>query len=334
MALATTDRPLHEVYDVALLDLDGVVYVGPDAVPHAREALESAAERGMGIAYLTNNASRRPEDVATHLRDLGMPVSGTDAVVTSAQAVARLIVDDVGVGSEVLVAGGVGLRHCLEEVGLVPVAGLTDGVRAVVQGFSPDLTWADLAEASYAVHAGVPWYASNTDLTFPSARGTAPGNGSMVQAVANATGRRPRVAGKPERALFDETLERLRPTAPLMVGDRIDTDIDGAAAAGIDSLAVLTGVSSLQTLAETTGTSRPTFVAPDLRGLLTAHPPVEVEADRARCADVAVRHRAGALDWDGSGDPLHVVRAAIGLAWHIVDRGDAAPDVDHLLPVS
>ena len=114
MALATTDRPLHEIHDVALLDLDGVVYVGPDAVPHAREALEAAAGRGMGIAYLTNNASRRPEDVADHLRDLGMPVSGTEAVVTSAQAVARLIVDDIGPGEKVLVAGGVGLRHCLE----------------------------------------------------------------------------------------------------------------------------------------------------------------------------------------------------------------------------
>lgn len=333
MALATTDGPLYEVHDVALLDLDGVVYVGPDAVPHAREALDSAAAQGMGIAYLTNNASRRPEDVATHLRDLGMPVSGTDAVVTSAQAVSRLIVDEVGAGSEVLVAGGPGLRHCLEEVGLVPVTRLGADVRAVVQGFSPDLTWADLAEASYAVNAGVPWYASNTDLTFPSARGTAPGNGSMVQAVANATGRRPRVAGKPERALFDETLARLRPTAPLMVGDRVDTDIDGAAAAGIASLAVLTGVSSLQTLAATTGSSRPSFVAPDLRGLLVAHPPVVVEDDRARCAGVEVRLRDHALAWDGSGDVLHAVRAAIDLTWQLVDRGQAVPDVGRLLSV-
>ncbi|GAA2069647.1 HAD hydrolase-like protein [Aeromicrobium halocynthiae] len=334
MALATTDRPLHEIHDVALLDLDGVVYVGPDAVPHAREALEAAAGRGMGIAYLTNNASRRPEDVADHLRDLGMPVSGTEAVVTSAQAVARLIVDDIGPGEKVLVAGGVGLRHCLEEVGLVPVARLGDGVRAVVQGFSPDLTWADLAEASYAVHAGLPWYASNTDLTFPSARGTAPGNGSMVQAVANATGRAPRVAGKPERALFEETLARLRPGSPLMVGDRIDTDIDGAAAAGIDSLAVLTGVSSLQTVAATTAASRPTYVAPDLRGLLVDHPPVEIGRGDARCADAQVRHLDGSLEWDGSGEALHAVRAAIGLAWEIIDRGDTVPAVDHLLAVS
>lgn len=333
MALATTDRPLHELHDVALLDLDGVVYVGPDAVPHAREALQAASEAGMGIAYLTNNASRRPGDVAQHLRDLGMPVVGTEAVVTSAQAVARLIVDDVGAGSEVLVAGGDGLRHCLEEVGLVPVSRLGDDVRAVVQGFSPDLTWADLAEASYAVHADVPWYASNTDLTFPSARGTAPGNGSMVQAVANATGRRPRVAGKPERALFDETLARLRPSAPVMVGDRIDTDIDGAATAGIASLAVLTGVSSLRTIAGVTGSSRPTYVAPDLRGLLMDHPPVELRPDRARCGGVEVRHLGGALHPDGAGEPLHVVRAAIDLAWQIVDDGGAVPDVDDVLAV-
>ncbi len=327
MPLASSDDALCSVHDVAMLDLDGVVYVGQDAVPGARDSLRAATERGMRTAYLTNNASRPPGAVADHLRDLGMPVADDNDVVTSAQAVSRLIVDAVGVGATVLVAGGEGLRHCLQEVGLRTTGQMGDSVRAVVQGFSPDLTWADLAEVSYAVHAGIPWFASNTDLTFPTARGTAPGNGSLVQAVANATRRRPVVAGKPERALFDETLTRFEPTFPLMVGDRIDTDIEGAAALGIRSLAVLTGVSTLQDLADAPVGSRPDLVGEDLGALLVSHPEVVVEADRATCAEAtAVLHEDTVVVERGE-ETLHVLRATLGLAWRTVDDTGAAPRV-------
>lgn len=327
MPLASSDDALCRVHDVALLDLDGVVYVGADAVPGAREGLVAAEEAGMRVGYLTNNASRRPAVVADHLRELGMPVADDDVVITSAQAVARLIRDEVGAGATVLVAGGEGLLHCLQEVGLRTTHALDDSVDAVVQGFSADLAWTDLAEVSYAVHSGVPWFASNADLTFPTARGTAPGNGSLVQAVANATRRRPVVAGKPERALFEESLERLAPQAPLMIGDRIDTDIEGAVGAGIPSLAVLTGVSSLQDLADAPTGSRPDFVGPDLRSLLVAHPRVDVSEDRATCGAATVRREGDALAVEDAGEALHLARAVVGLAWHLADETGSVPRV-------
>lgn len=327
MPLASTEDALCRVHDVAMLDLDGVVYVGHEAVPAARESLRAATEHGMRAAYLTNNASRPPGAVADHLRELGMPVADDGDVVTSAQAVSRLILQEVGVGATVLVAGGEGLVHCLHELGLRTTTQLDDSVRAVVQGFSPDLTWADLAEASYAVHAGIPWFASNGDLTFPTARGTAPGNGSLVQAVANATRRRPVVAGKPERALFEETLARFRPETPLMVGDRIDTDIEGAVAVGIPSLAVLTGVSTLQDLADAPNGSRPAFVGADLGALLVAHPAVELGERRARCGEAAVTLDGETVVIEHRGAPLHLLRAALALAWDVADDTGTAPRV-------
>ncbi|MGJ9412215.1 HAD-IIA family hydrolase [Aeromicrobium sp. CF4.19] len=325
MPLASADQPLARVHDLAMLDLDGVVYVGPEAVPGARAALTAAAEAGMRLAYLTNNASRVPADVAGHLRELGMPVGADEDVVTSAQAVARLVADAVVPGETVLVIGGDGLRHCLQEVGLNTTHAYEEGVRAVVQGFSPDLTWADLAEASFAVNAGVPWFASNTDLTFPAARGTAPGNGSLVQAVANATRTRPVVAGKPERALFDETLDRLGPRAPLMVGDRLDTDIEGAIGVGIPSLAVLTGVSSLQDLADAEPGSRPDFVGADLAALLEPHPQVRVDGDTSTCGSARARLGDDSIVVDDGGEPLQRLRAVVELAWRVRDDAGRTP---------
>lgn len=327
MALENTTEPLTRVHDVALLDLDGVVYIGSEAVRGAREALTEATDAGMRLAYLTNNASRVPAAVAEHLRGLGMPVAHDEEVVTSAQAVSRLIADAVAPGSLVLVAGGDGLRHCLHRAGLRTTDRFDESVAAVVQGFSPDLTWADLAEASYAVHAGVPWFASNTDLTFPTARGVAPGNGSMVQAVANATRARPMVAGKPERALFDECLTRLGPSAPLMVGDRLDTDIEGAARVGIPSLAVLTGVSTLQDLADAPQAARPDYVGEGLGALLVPHPPVSVRGETARCAEATVRLDQGALSVMEAGETGHLLRAVLALAWAVADDTGTPPRV-------
>lgn len=174
-----SERSLHQAYDTALLDLDGVVYAGGRAIAHAVESLASARADGMHLAYVTNNALRTPDAVAEHLGELGIPTEAAE-VITSAQAVARLIAEQVEPGSKVLVIGGEGLRVALGERGLVPVDSADeDGLAAVVQGYGgPDLRWERFAEASYAINRGVPWYVSNTDLTIPSARGIAPGNGA------------------------------------------------------------------------------------------------------------------------------------------------------------
>jgi HAD superfamily hydrolase (TIGR01457 family) len=263
------DKPLAALYDTALLDLDGVVYRGKDAVPHAVSALMSAADAGMRLAYVTNNASRTPEAVAEHLRELGLP-AGAEDVVTAAQAVARMIAEQVPSGARVLVVGGEGLRQALLGYGLVLVANADDDPAAVVQGYVPETSWKDLAEAAYAIERGVPWFAANTDQTMPTARGIAPGNGALVGAVAAATGTWPTVAGKPEPALHRETMIRTEARRPLVVGDRLDTDIEGANRAGVDSLLVLTGVTRLEELRDVPKEHQPTYVARDLRGLVEA----------------------------------------------------------------
>ena len=330
--LGSSTQALSAIYDLAMLDLDGVVYVGQDAVPGAAKALEIARVNGMRLAYITNNASRTTHEVAEHLRELAMPDVGDGDVVTSAQAVAHLVADAVPAGSAVLLVGGEGLRTPLEERGLRCVTSLDDGPVAVVQGFHPDVGWRQLSEASFAIQGGLPWFASNTDLTIPTARGIAPGNGSLVQAIRNATGSSPIVAGKPEKALFDETIERVGGAHPLVVGDRLDTDIDGAINAGTDSLAVLTGVSTLQEIIDAGPAHRPTFVSADLAGLNEVHLEIEYDADRARCGSATALVRDAVVSVE-AGDPqsTDALRAAIGLAWSVRDRSDVSVTLDGTL---
>lgn len=329
MTLASTDLPLSAVYDLAMLDLDGVIYVGPDAVPGAVESLAEARAAGIRLAYITNNASRTAVEVADHLRELKLPGVADADVVTSAQAVAHLVADAVPHGSPVLLVGGEGLRQPLEERGLRCVASLEDGPVAVVQGFHPDVSWTQLAEAAYAIQAGVPWFASNTDLTIPTARGVAPGNGSLVQAITNATGAKPTVAGKPEAALFRETMERFGATRPLMVGDRLDTDIDGAIEVEIDTLAVLTGVNDLQDVIDSGVGHRPTFVSFDLAGLNQAHEPVVIDGTTARCGGAVATATDGVLTVDRAGpQDTCTIRASVALAWDLADRSGIRVELD------
>ncbi len=254
-----------------MLDLDGVVYVGAHAVDGVPALLADARARGMTLAFVTNNAARPSEVVAAHLTDLGVEAAPTD-VVTSGQAAAREVAARVEPGARVLVVGGDGLVLPLQELGLVPVTSADDSPAAVVQGFHPSVGWKLLAEASYAIAAGVPWIASNLDLTIPTGRGTAPGNGTLVNVVATAVGRRPDVvAGKPFRPLFDETVRRIASTRPIVVGDRLDTDIEGAVTCGADSLLVMTGVTDVSELCRAEPRRRPSYVAWTMDGLMRLH---------------------------------------------------------------
>ncbi|GAB2609275.1 HAD hydrolase-like protein [Streptomyces capparidis] len=310
---------LCEEYDTALLDLDGVVYRGPVAIDHAAEALREARARRMRLAYVTNNASRPPEAVAGNLTGLGVPARAEE-VITSAQAVARLVADEVAPGAPVLAVGGEGLVRALEERGLRPVASADDEPVAVVMGFDPSVGWERLAEASFAVGRGVPFFASNTDLTIPTPRGIAPGNGALVQVVRTATGVAPRVAGKPLPPMHRETILRTGAERPLVVGDRLDTDIEGAHAGGVDSLLVLTGVTTAAQLLAAPPEHRPTYVAADLRGLLVPHPAVEDAGDGFRCGGWTASARDGALEVAGEGDALDGLRALCAAAWSAAER--------------
>src|SRR5256885_735005 len=145
-----SQEPLDTAYDVALLALDGVVYLGGTAIPGAAEALRKADAAGMRLAYVTNNAFRTPAAIAALWTSFGAPASPQD-VVTSAQAAARLLAERLPAGASVLVIGGSGLRMALRERGLRPVSTAADKPQAVVQGYSPDVNYSMLAEGGLAV---------------------------------------------------------------------------------------------------------------------------------------------------------------------------------------
>ncbi|MFI2433953.1 HAD hydrolase-like protein [Streptomyces sp. NPDC018693] len=315
------EQALSEAYDTALLDLDGVVYAGGSAIVHAVESLAVARAGGMRLAYVTNNALRTPDAVAAHLTELGIP-TGAEDVITSAQAVARLIAEQVPAGARVLVIGGEGLRVALRERGLVPVESADDDPAAVVQGYGgPELPWGRFAEASYAIARGVPWFASNTDLTIPSGRGIAPGNGAAVAVVRIATGAEPQVAGKPLPPMHRETILRTGAKRPLVVGDRLDTDIEGAFNGGVDSLLVLTGVTDGAQLLAAPVEHRPTYVDRDLRGLLAGQPEVLVSGGGFRCGGWTATAGAERLELEGEGDAVDGLRALCAAAWSVAGEG-------------
>jgi HAD superfamily hydrolase (TIGR01450 family) len=304
-------------YEAVVCDLDGVVYRGPTAVPHAVGVLSAL---DLPVFYATNNASRPPEDVARHLRSLGLACEA-GAVVTSSQAGAWLLSERVAGGSPVLAVGGPGVAAALADVGLVPVvsanAAEVPGVVAVLQGYGAGVTASDLAEAAYAVQGGASWVATNTDATLPTDRGVAPGNGALVGAVERAVGRAPDlVAGKPAPPLYLMCAERLGVDAArvLAVGDRLDTDIEGAVAAGMDSLLVLTGVDDLRACLAAPAHRRPTHVAADLRalpGLLTGPASAGAEPDGLTAAVARVH---AARDAGEPGVRVDELAARAGLA--------------------
>ena len=237
-----------------------MLYLEEHGIAHAAEEVDAARAAGVKIAYVTNNASRHPAVVADRLRSLGI-AARTDEVVTSAQAAGRLLAQAVPAGSAVLVVGAQALADEVTAAGLRPVWSLseagTSGVAAVVQGLAPDTCQRDLAEASVALRAGAAWVVGNRDLTLPSRRGPLPGNGAFVEVLRLVTGREPQVAGKPDPALHRESVERVGAQHPLVVGDRLDTDVLGAVRGGADSLLVLTGVTDREALLRAPAGSRP-----------------------------------------------------------------------------
>lgn len=312
-----TRRWLAEIYDVALLDLDGVVYVGSAPVPGVPKVLAAVRETPMRLAYVTNNASRRASEVTDLLSSMGVPVA-VDEVVTSAQAAAHLLQERLAPGSAVLVVGTEALAEEVRGAGLTPVRAADPLPAAVVQGYGPNVGYRDLAEATVAIRNGAMWVATNTDGTLPSARGPVPGNGALVAALEVATGAKPTVVGKPQPGLLRESVQRTGSRRPLVVGDRLDTDIEGAVAVGADSLLVLSGVTTAALLLAAPSGQRPTYVAGDLGGLLQAYPVVTADDDGsgAKCGGFAARWDGLEMVLSGRGDePLDALRALCAASW-------------------
>jgi HAD superfamily hydrolase (TIGR01450 family) len=314
-SLGSSAQPLHTSYDAALLDLDGVLYLGPEPVVHAAAAVAGARAGGMSVVFVTNNASRRPETVALHLSDLGIPAQAQD-VVTSAQAAVHWLAERLPLGAGVLVLGSDALSEHVAEQGLHPLRS-ADGARGVVQGLSTTTSWTDLAEACVALRSGALWVAGNADSTYPSPRGPLPGNGALVAALTVATGREPVVVGKPSPQLHAESVARVGARRPLVVGDRLDTDVLGAVRVGADSLLVLTGISDREALLRAPRGSRPTYVGHDLRALLAPQPPVELEPGRTACGSATAWYDGDRLHSSGPDDLA--LRAECALAWATAD---------------
>ncbi|WP_193608042.1 HAD-IIA family hydrolase [Nocardioides lijunqiniae] len=327
--LGESDTDLSTAYDLAMLDLDGVVYIGGEAVPGAPAHLDAVREAGMRLAFVTNNAARPPTAVATHLRELGV-TADPDDVVTSAQAAARVLVERLGAGARVVLLGAAGLEEALAAEGLVATDVEDEDAQALVTGYGPEVRWRHIMRAAVRVRDGLWWVASNADYTIPTAYGVAPGHGVLVETLARFTGVDPVVAGKPQRPLLDETVRRVGGRRPLMVGDRLDTDIEGARNAGVDSLLVLTGVSGLAELVAAGEHERPTYLARDLAGLLRPHEAPtgseggwELGGWRATVAD-------DRLEVTGSGDAEAWWAVVATAAWAHVDAGGAVPGTDGL----
>lgn len=316
---ADSPTPLDGV-DTVLADLDGVVYAGAGALPYAVESLRRAAQTRR-LGYITNNASRTDAAVAAHLSGLGLTARPSD-VVTSPQAAMRLLSERIPAGSTILVVGGEGLVVEVEKAGYAVTRSAQDSPAAVVQGFAPEVGWQQLAEASYALQTpeedgGIPWIATNTDWTIPQARGIAPGNGTLVSAVHTAVGRLATVAGKPETPIFEEAVARFGARTPLFLGDRLDTDIAGAQAAGIPSALVLTGVDRPKHVLAAPPTSRPTFILGDLRELEEPYPIARAKGDRVTVGRATVEIEGADLRIVSEGErQIDLLRAGAVAIWN------------------
>lgn len=300
-------------YDAVLLDVDGTVIRGAETVPEAPDVINELRQAGYAVQFVTNNASRTPDEIAEHLTALGVPTAAAD-IVTSGQAAGALLANRLPTDAAVLIVGADALAAEVRLVGLTPVTAASEDPVAVVQGHSPRTGWTQLAEACLAIRGGAMWVACNVDRTLPTERGLLPGNGAMVAALQAATDREPTVAGKPARPLLDTAMERAGAQRPLVVGDRLDTDIAGATAAELDSLLVLSGVADAVALLAAPPEHRPSHLGADLRVLRGSIEQTRIQARPGWRVDVddgsLLLHSEGTAS-----DPLDALRTLCAAWW-------------------
>jgi len=311
---------LAGAYDLALLDLDGVVYLLSQPIPEAAATIAALPGLDCRPVFVTNNASRSPETVAEALRGMDIPADPAE-VLTSAQVVAEGLRGRLGEGARVLVAGSDALRDAVEAEGLEltedPVA-----AQGVAFGLTYATTWRDLADVTIAVRTGAVWASTNVDATLPTPDGPLPGTGAMVGAIAAALGHGPHlVAGKPEEPIYRAALARKPGGRAIMVGDRPDSDIEGANRVGIDSLLVFTGVVSPRLALALPPQERPTYLGWSLAALLEPHPEPEWNeaVDRIECGGWVATLEGDEIRLSGQGVELDAWRALCELSWAAAD---------------
>lgn len=254
---------IADAYDAFLLDLDGVLYRGDQPIPRAAATVTALRDLGKNVAFVTNNSARTPESVLANLAAVGV-TAAVDEIETSALTTASAL-EVRGIGSA-LILGEEGLRTALEEVGVRSV-GVDEQPDAVIVGWDRSVTYASLTAASVAIQRGAMFFASNDDASYPAPDGvTLPGAGAIVAALAVASGTEPEVFGKPNPPILHAALARVGGGRPLVIGDRVGTDIEGARRAGWDAALVLTGISTREDL-RAAGLEA-TYVLNDLSGLV------------------------------------------------------------------
>ncbi|MDR3359500.1 MAG: HAD-IIA family hydrolase [Bifidobacteriaceae bacterium] len=325
-ALLDVPKALREEFDVALTDLDGVLFRGNSPVEHAADSVAAARKAGLKFVFVTNNASRPPRMAAAKLGSVRIPAERED-VVTSAQAGVALMAEHIPAGERVLVVGGNGLGEAVTAAGFKLATAAIERPAAVIQGWNPALQWRDLEEAAYAIEAGAAYFATNLDKSIPTEFGLAPGNGAMVQALVVTTGVAPKASGKPHALIFHLAAARAKATKPFVIGDRLDTDLGGAANAGYPGLLVLTGVNTAADAFLARPPERPSMIGRDLRCLALPHL-APVRHDGRWVAGAARAwvdgNRLVVEDAEPLGEAVPsdaAVRAAAAASWEAADDG-------------
>lgn len=303
-------------YDAAFFDLDGVLYRGPEAIPGAVEGVGRLHEAGLRTMFVTNNAARSTQTVADHLVRLGFDVSEPD-VVSSAQAMGALLRERLAPGSRVLVLGTENLADQVREAGMEPVDGFRAEPAAVVQGYDPAMTWPRLDQGAFSIQRGASWFVTNTDSTRPERDGIVPGAGTQVSAIRAAVDHDPlAVVGKPHRPLMAEALRRSGAQRPVFVGDRVDTDIMGAHAVGMDSFMVFTGASGVRDLCFAPTNGRPTAIGWNVESLFEPRRVAVTTDGVTRCGDAEVTVEGGQARVRGD---FATTEGQLDAAWALAD---------------
>ena len=309
-------KTIWNQFDVLLADLDGVIYEGTKAINGAVSAINDLQAQGIRVGYVTNNSSRKPETITEQLQGFGISSKPED-IISSGQTAVELLATKIPAGSKVLVVGGDGLRTRVTAGGFEIVDSSDENPAAVIQGFAPDVSWLDLAEASYSIQKGALWVATNNDWTLPQEKGVAPGNGTLVSAVHTAVGAFPLFAGKPEPAIFETALKVFNSANALFVGDRLETDILGANRAGIPSVLVLTGISSRKDVLAASVEERPTYIIDSLSELLSPYEEPQQTKRGWRCGQASVELLGDkVLVTDGDPGSIAALRAACKVIWN------------------
>ncbi len=229
-----------------ILDMDGVIWKADAPIGNLPQIFARIRQRGLKFIFATNNGTKTPEDYQQKLQDLGVSIDPAQ-VVTSALGLAFMLSQKYPKGTKIFMIGGDGVRIALEEKGfkILSVENASEA-QVFVMGIDREINFQKIAEAALLVRAGIPFYTTNTDRTFPTPRGEIPGSGAWVSVIETATGVSPIIAGKPFPYLMELSLERLgtKREETLIVGDRLETDIAAGQSVGCPTALVLSGVSS------------------------------------------------------------------------------------------